>query len=1067
MDRVGPFTSLARALALSLYFPLLCVAATSSSAAWPAGSSRGGSFEEEARAGVAPLYTWKNHGIVALLDFAGRMTIRAPGLRKTEIDFVGASHARPEGQKPVGYRTYYYLGARSQWHSSSGFERVRYRDIYPGIDLIFSASENRLEYDFELRPEADYRQIRIRYSGAAVRLDVDRNVQIGEGADRLKQRRPVAFQGDGAEPHFVACNYLLLDNELTLQVGPYDPSRPLVIDPVLQFSSYLGGSSFDATYALTTDSEGNVYITGETGGSVNGASEPDFTGRAVWIAKLNASASQILYLAYMGGSGDDAGKGIAVDSSGNAYVTGYAGSLNFPATSGALSTTNNGTPDAFVAKLDSSGQLQYSTFLGGAGANYGFAIGVDATGAAYVAGQTSSSSFPVTSNIVQGTNHGGISDCFVSKLNSSGSALVYSTYLGGSGLDLCAGLALDGSGDVYVTGTTASSNFPTQLPIQSNLLGSQTAFVAEINPSGSALVYATFLGGSVLDNGNAIAVDSTGAAYVGGATASPDFPTTVAVFQTALNGTANGFVAKLAPAGSGLVYSTLLGGSSSDRVTSLVVDGASQAVLAGSTSSTNFPLVSATQPVYAGSGDAFAAVLSDSGGTLLFSTYLGGSGADLANAVAVFPGNQMYIAGATSSANFPALAAVQNSLGGGTNAFLANIKYADSFVLVPIAPCRVADTREGQPFSGAFGPPFITGGTARNFPVPSSACGVPSTAQAYSLNFTAFPRTSSLEFLTVWPTNGPFPNASTLNSLDGRWVANAAILPAGAGGAISVYASDDTDLAIDINGYFENPSNPEGLSFYALTPCRIADTRVGQGQTGPFGPPFMAGGATRSFPIPASSCAVPNVAQVYSLNITALPRTRDLGFLTIWGTGNPFPSVSTLNSITGIVVANAAIVPAGSGGAVSVYVTDDTDLIIDINGYFAPSGHVGALQFYPVNPCRIADTRTTQGKVGAFGPPTIAGGTVRTLPVPLSGCPAPVWAGAYDLNITALPSGYLGWVTVWPAGQPEPVASTLNSLTGTAVANMAVVPTGTGGGIDVFASNTTDILVDLNGYFGP
>ena len=184
----------------------------------------------------------------------------------------GASHARPEAQKPLGYRTYYYLGAPSQWHSSAGFERVRYRDIYPGIDLIFSSSENRLEYDFELRPEADYRQIRIRYSGAAVRLDGYGNVQIGEGARQvtLKQRRSVAFQGDGAEPHFVDCNYLLLDNELTLQVGRYDPSRPLVIDPVLQFSSYLGGSSFDAAYALTTDSEGNVYITGETGGSING-----------------------------------------------------------------------------------------------------------------------------------------------------------------------------------------------------------------------------------------------------------------------------------------------------------------------------------------------------------------------------------------------------------------------------------------------------------------------------------------------------------------------------------------------------------------------------------------------------------------------------------------------------------------------------------------------------------------------------------------------------------------------------------------------------------------------------
>jgi hypothetical protein len=320
--------------------------------------------------------------------------------------------------------------------------------------------------------------------------------------------------------------------------------------------------------------------------------------------------------------------------------------------------------------------------------------------------------------------------------------------------------------------------------------------------------------------------------------------------------------------------------------------------------------------------------------------------------------------------------------------------------------------------------------------------------------------------MTVWPTHAPFPNASTLNSLDGRWVANASIMPAGTGGSISVIASDDADVIIDINGYFDHPSNPQGLFFYPLPPCRITDTRVGQGQSGAFGPPFMTGGSARDFPVRSSTCAIPPAAQVYSMNITALPRTRQLGYLSIWGTGEPFPPVSTLNSLTGTVVANAAIVTAGPSGAVTVYVTDDTELIIDINGYFAPWAP-GALQFYSVNPCRIADTRATQGKSGAFGPPSIGGGTSRTLPVPLSGCPAPSWAGAYDLNITALPLGYLGWVTTWPAGQPEAIVSTLNSLTGTVVANAAVVPAGTGGKINFFASNTTDLIVDLNGYFGP
>jgi hypothetical protein len=320
----------------------------------------------------------------------------------------------------------------------------------------------------------------------------------------------------------------------------------------------------------------------------------------------------------------------------------------------------------------------------------------------------------------------------------------------------------------------------------------------------------------------------------------------------------------------------------------------------------------------------------------------------------------------------------------------------------------------------------------------------------------------------VWPTNGPFPNASTLNALDGRWVANAVIMPAGSGGAISLYATDDTDLVIDINGYFDHPSNPQGLSFYSLSPCRIVDTRAGQGKTGFFGPPFMAGGASRSFPVKSSTCTIPAAATMYSLNITVLPRTGVLGFLTIWGTGNPFPSVSTLNSITGIVVANAAIVQGGTSGAVSVYVTDDTDLIVDVNGYFGARGGSGALQFYSVNPCRVADTRLGQGFIGSFGPPSIMGGTARSLPVPLSSCPVPTWAGAYDFNITAFPStGFLGFVTVWPSGVAQPNVSTLNSFTGTVMANAAVVPAGTGGGISLFASDTTDIVVDLNGYFGP
>ena len=375
---------------------------------------------------------------------------------------------------------------------------------------------------------------------------------------------------------------------------------------------------------------------------------------------------------------------------------------------------------------------------------------------------------------------------------------------------------------------------------------------------------------------------------------------------------------------------------------------------------------------------------------------------------------------------------------------------------IPVTPCRVVDTRGAD---STFGGPTMTASSSRDFPIPQSGCGIPATAQAYSLNVTVVPE-GRLSFLTLWPAGRAKPLVSTLNSFGGIVVANAAIVPAGTGGAVSVYVTDPTDVIVDINGYFDTSTGPSSYSFYPATPCRIADTR---GATGQFGGPEMGSHETRNFPIPLSSCAIPSTASAYSLNVTVVPPGY-LGYLTTWPTGQAQPNASTLNSWTGKVVANAALVPAGSNGSVSVFVQDPTNVILDTNGYFAPPGTTGALTFYPVTPCRVADTR---GAVGAFGGPTMEAQTTRPFAIPASACSIPATAAAYSLNVTVVPSGVLPFLTTWPTGSAQPGVSTLNSFDGSVVANAAIVPAGTGGAINVYVANRTDVILDINGYFAP
>lgn len=373
---------------------------------------------------------------------------------------------------------------------------------------------------------------------------------------------------------------------------------------------------------------------------------------------------------------------------------------------------------------------------------------------------------------------------------------------------------------------------------------------------------------------------------------------------------------------------------------------------------------------------------------------------------------------------------------------------------VPLPPCRLMDTREGQGFSGAFGPPTFEPLATREVPVTAGRCGVPNGATAYSLNVTVVPK-GPLGFVTIWPSGRPQPVVSTLNAVHGGVLANAAIVPAGNLGSIQVFATDRTDIILDINGYFATSG---GNEFFPLNPCRALDTRASTGFPPELGSPILSALDTRTLPI-TTACGVPQSATVFSLNATVVP-PGPMGFLTLWPTGQTRPVVSTLNAVDGTVVANAALLSAGTGGRVSAFVSEPSHLLLDVNGYFRPTGAaVDGLAFYPVVPCRVADTRVVNN-----GAPRMNAQESRSFVV-AGKCGVPATAKAYSVNATVVPTGQLGFLTLWPAGSTRPVVSTLNSLLGRVLANAAIVPAGANGQVSAFVTDATDVILDVNGYF--
>ncbi len=634
-----------------------------------------------------------------------------------------------------GKSNYFIGNDPAKWRTNvPTYAKVKYQNVYRGIDLVYYGNPQQLEYDFVVAPGADPKAISldvaaIRSSSdgnrrAPLRIDANGDLVIPAGEDDVRLHKPVVYQASvkqGAERsarHYIDSHYLLKgDNRVSFEVASYDPGKTLVIDPVLVYSTYLGGDTSDSGTGIAVDSSGNAYVTGDTLSANFPTASPlqaVFSGGVIdaFVAKLNPTGSALVYSTYLGGSDLDTADAVAVDTAGNAYVTGSTASTDFP-TASPLQAVPRGI-DAFVAKLSATGSaLVYSTYLGGSSFDYALGIAVDPSGNAYVTGQTESTDFP-TANPLQGVYGGGMfGDAFVAKLNAGGSALVYSTYLGGSADESGAAIAVDSSDNAYVTGYTDSTNFPIASPLQAVYGGGVfvgDAFVTKLNPAGSALVYSTYIGGSSEEQGRGIAVDSAGNAYVTGYTTSTDFPTAnplQASFGGGSSGgsgggihghpvppTGDGFVAKLNPTGSALVYSTYLGGSDADAGEAIAVDSAGNAYVTGYTDSTNFPTGKPLQAVFGGGvQDGFLAKLNPTGSALLYSSYLGGSDLDSGFGIAVDSSGHAYVTGSTDSTDFPTASPLQAVNRGNGDAFVTKIDFAG----VSAPSCQLTNVVNGPP----------------------------------------------------------------------------------------------------------------------------------------------------------------------------------------------------------------------------------------------------------------------------------------------------------------------------------------------------------------------------------
>jgi hypothetical protein len=643
--------------------------------------------------------------------FTGALTDKA-GARERwalKLDFLDANpNVKLKAQEPTPATISYFNGRRDQRKTAlATYSTLVYEELWPGIDLVYSGSANRLKYSFVVKPGADPNSIKLAYRGAAsVKLNEAGQLEVSTPVAGFHDDKPSSYQEVDGKQIEVAAAYDLGEETIRNQaygfrVSAYDRSKPLVLDPaVIVYAGFIGGSGDERALGIAVDNAGNAYVTGATtAADFPVLAGPDLTFGGVgdaFVAKVNA-AGTFVYAGFIGGSGDDAGFGIAVDSGGNAYVTGATSSTNFPVTGGPDLTYNGGDFDAFVAKVNSAGTaLVYCGYIGGSGADGGTSIAVDNSGNAFVTGGTTSTetTFPVSVGPDLTYNGGSaFGDAFVAKVNAAGTALDYCGYIGGSGEDAGIGIAVDSSGNAYVSGGTTSTEATFPVKVGPDLTyngGLRDGFVAKVNATGTALLYCGYIGGSGADSCFRIAVDGGGNIYVTGDTSATEatFPVKVGPDLTYNGGDFDAFVAKVNAAGTGLVYCGYIGGSARDAGIGIAVDGAGNAYVTGQTASTNFPVTVGPVLTFNGGGflgDAFVTKVNPTGTALLYCGYIGGSDDDIGYGIAVDGAGNAYVAGETSSTNFPAIGGPDLSYNGGfRDAFVAKIITNQP----PVATCR-------------------------------------------------------------------------------------------------------------------------------------------------------------------------------------------------------------------------------------------------------------------------------------------------------------------------------------------------------------------------------------------
>ena len=762
------------------------------------------------------------------------------------VSLVGADRgASAAGLDELEGKVNYLIGDDpARWRTSvPAFGRVRYAEVYPGIDMVYYGNQRQLEYDFVVAPGRDARRIALEFAGADT-LEVEAetgDLLLRVGAETIRQHAPVTYQEMADGRRGVESRYELREGgRVGFEVGEYDPALPLVIDPVILYSTYLGGSNTEEFLRIAVDSSGSAYVCGSTtstnfptvnpiqgafaGGGTTARGDGD-----IFVTKLNPAGTAFVYSTYLGGSGGEQAEDIAVDSSGSAYLTGDTGSTNFP-TANAFRPTKGFGVEGFVTKLNAAGSaLVYSTYFDAAPNS----IAVDSAGSAYITGFVSGTDLP-TVNPIQSANAGD-GDAFLTKFNPAGSALVYSTYLGGNSGDEAHAIAVDSSGSAYITGFTFSSNFPLANAVQSTYAGPARnsspepfygdAFVTRVNTSGTALVYSTYLGGGGEDSGNGIALDPAGSAHVTGFTNSTNFPVANAI-QSTLRGDFDAFVTKLNPAGTALVYSTYLGGGGEDAGNGIALDSAGNAHVGGGTGSADFPTASPIQTALRGDFDAFVAKLNPAGSALLFSTYLGGGSLDVGRKVAVDASGNIFLTGITRSTDFPTVSPAQAANGGGTQ---------DAFV-----------TKLGEPSAGATvqfsSPSFsVTEGcvpATLNVTLTGAASG------PVSVDYTVFEGTARQKTDFTYVAGTLLPQSSA-----GAGGAEALAARAGAESYVSgtlTFAAGETSKEVTVliteDGFAEGTenlsatlSNPRGagLGSPATTTLNIQDNETVDSQTNP------------------------------------------------------------------------------------------------------------------------------------------------------------------------------------------------------------------------------------------